>query len=314
MWRQVSEYMRQRATLRPSHFNRWGIIALIAGLCISGFTLLNTCRSDRVEVNPNDPRSPKFAYRMHELALLQMSADDILNLEKKKQYGAIYDGYASPDFQKSVSRRRFLIMANCVETYLGGLQEFDTNDLGFTRQLLPTQKHPFDILTRKIQRERGKVDEQLVFIPSGLNFKLNGLYWISKDKGFLQCIAASPQIEANTAPMPQTPPGEQTATENATASPEPTTPTEQQAPIPADGEPQEQATPDAEPATQPVTAGGPENSKPRPAGAGAVLDLRPEPEAEKPPTPALDQNKQGHARQGGVAVPLEPGEPATASH
>jgi hypothetical protein len=260
-------------------------------------------------VNPKDPRSPKFAYRLDELALLQMATDDILNLERKKQYGVIYDEYTSSEFQKNVSRRRFLIMSNCVETYLGGLQEFDSNDLGFARKTLKGQT--MDTLTRKVQRERGKAEEHLVFIPSGFNFKLNGLYWISKDKIFLQCIADSPQIEANTAPMPKAMPtsGEE---EGKTASPtgEPT-PSGGQAPVPAGETPTE--TPPTQEAVpvpvQPVPSAEP--------GAGGVMDTRPEPEQqEKAPTPPSDPGKlQGKARGNrGVAMPLDPGEPATASN
>lgn len=306
--------MRHRVSFQPSTLNRWGMIALVAGLCISAFTLLSTCRSDRVAVNPKDPRSPKFAYRLDELALLQMAADDVLNLERKKQYGAIYDGYASPEFQKSVSRRRFLIMSNCVETYLGGLQEFDSNDLGFDRKHQPGHKQPLDILTRKVQREKGKLDEQLVFVPSGFNFKLNGLYWISKDKTFLQCIADSPRIEANTAPMPQAMP---TADEQAQTAKAPTSAAsdiEEQATASAEEPSQEQPPTPENASTQPVSGIESNNAETRPAGAGALLDLRPEQEPEKPPTPPSEQKKQGNANGNrGVAMPLEPGEPATAA-
>jgi hypothetical protein len=308
--------MRHRVTLQPSSLNRWGLIALAAGVCISAFTLLSTCRSDRVTVNLQDPRSPKYAYRLDELALLQMAADDIFNLERKKQYGTIYDEYTSPDFKKSVSRRRFLIMSNCVETYLGGLQEFDSNDLGFVRQHQARQRHPFDILTRKIQREKAKVDEQLVFIPSGFNFKLNGLYWISKDKTFLQCIADSPQIEANTVPMPKATPVTEEQTQTAKASTAKTANNAAQ-PVASTEEAQSEQppTPEAAP-VQAVPASEPGNNvQTRPAGAGAVMDTRPEPEPEKLPTPPADQKKQGNSARlnRGVAMPLEPGEPTTAA-
>ncbi|HEY9745790.1 MAG TPA: hypothetical protein V6C99_06190 [Oculatellaceae cyanobacterium] len=310
--------MRHRGPNRSVALNRWGLIALAAGLCISGLAILSTCRSDRITVTPEDPRSPKYAYRLDELALLQMAADDILNLERKKQYGTIYDEYTSRDFRKNVSRRRFLIMSNCVETYLGELQEFDSNDLSFNRHTLPGYKQPLDVLTRHVQRKRGFVDEQLSFISTGFNFKLNGLYWISKDKMFLQCIADSPKIEANTAPMPEAPPppkpGETAVTPSGQKPSEPAaTPDSGEAPATHSNEQHlEHATP-----SQPPPPAEPINPiPPRPAGAGGVLDYRPAPESETPPIPnGGDVNKQGNARGNRGTNPAEPAEhDATALH
>lgn len=324
--------MRYRGLFRTSDLNRWGLFALIGGLIIAFVIGLNACRSDRVTVNPKDPRSPKYAYRLDQLALLQMASDDIMNLERKKAYDTIYDEYTSRDFQKNVSRRRFLIMSNCVETYLGGLQEFDVNDLSFNRQRLSGQAKAFDVLTRKVQRERGTLDEQLVFIPSGFNFRLNGMYWISKDKVFLQCIANSAQIEANTAPMPEALPTSEEAqktpegqTPSAGTQPVPT-PTGEQAPVPTGSQPAptEQQQPMAEPLpvpAQPIPVGEPSNhGQPRPAGAGAVMDTRPTQEQEKPPTPPASEpsntlpKTQGRARNPNrIAMPLEPSD-ATATN
>src|SRR6476659_6893625 len=103
-------------------------------LCALAFSLLigfSGCQNDRVSVNTKDPDSPQYAYRLDELALLHMTADDVQEKERKKQYGQIYDQYGSDDFKQAISRRRFLIMSNCVENFLGGVEEFDTNDLGF---------------------------------------------------------------------------------------------------------------------------------------------------------------------------------------
>jgi hypothetical protein len=162
------------------------------------------CRADRVTVNPNDPKSPQYAYRLDELALLQMAADDIQELERQKRYGQIYDDFAGPEFKAGTSRRRFLIMANCVETYLGGVQEFDRGNTGFKRSFVKTaaskKRRTMDILRREAQRDHGPVAEQLVFTGNGVNFKLNSLYWFARDKSFLQCIANSARLEAETTP------------------------------------------------------------------------------------------------------------------
>jgi hypothetical protein len=169
---------------------------------------LFACRSDKVSVDPKDPNAPQFTYRKDELALLQMIADDIQELERNKRYGTIYDDYASERFKKGVGRRQFMIMSNCVESFLGDLQEYDRNDIGFRREFLKaspgaknnSEQKYIDVLNRKVQRALGSMEEQLVFVPNGLSFQLNGLYWIAKDKSFLQCMAQSAQLDSKTAP------------------------------------------------------------------------------------------------------------------
>lgn len=274
-----------------SHFPLKGQILCLLALSLVGLT---GCQNDRVSVNSKDPDSPQYAYRLDELALLHMAADDVQEKERKKQYGQIYDDYGSDDFKKGVSRRRFLIMSNCVENYLGGLDEFDTNDLGFRREIVKgSPKQTLDVLNRKVQRIQGPIEEQMVFISNGLNFKLNGLYWIAKDKAFLQCIADSPQVEASTQPAPPAgetttqAPQEQTAEQPKTAENGQPAPT---AETPKTAEPVVSA-PSSAPVPAPVQDMKPAEIKKapiqaRPAGAGAVIDERPV--AKKPKAAKVD--------------------------
>jgi hypothetical protein len=274
-------------------------------LCFMALSLvgLTGCHSDRVSVDPKDPDSPQYAYRLDELALLHMAADDVQEKERKKQYGQIYDEYGSDDFKKGVSRRRFLIMSNCVENYLGGLDEFDTNDLGFRRETVKgSSKQTLDVLNRKVQRIQGTIEEQMVFISNGLNFKLNGLYWIAKDKAFLQCIADSPQVEASTQPTP--PEGESTTQAPQEQTAEQPKPPENEQPTPTAETPKTTeptaSTPGSAPVPPPVQDMKPSEIKKaplqaRPAGAGAVIDERPvakKPKSQNPDTSESDTNSK----------------------
>ncbi|HEY9686222.1 MAG TPA: hypothetical protein V6C52_04525 [Coleofasciculaceae cyanobacterium] len=282
---------------------RSGFIVLLAGLLALG-----GCRSDHISVNPKDPKSPQFAYRLDELALLQMAADDIMDLERKKQYGRIYDDYASHGFKRMVSRRHFLIMSNCVETHLGALQEFDINEIGFRREVLKEQPGtPLEVLNRRATRAKGTIDEQMVFIGDGVNFKLNGLYWIAKDKQFLECIRNSPEMEANTRPPEEIQPV-------AGQPPLGTTPPTQPGEPASTGKPGEPATA-SEPAPDGQTAPvqqmapsevGQKTIQARPAGAGAVEDTRPAQTPKKKSTRSAEQSGQ---TGGSPATPLEPVQP-----
>lgn len=319
--------MRSRA---PVFTLRTGMILLGLGvLAIWTWMGLSSCHSDKVVVNPKDPQSPQFAYRQDQMALLSMMADDIQELERKKQYSTIYDDYTSQEFKSGITRRRFLIISNCVETYLGGLEEYDPHDLGFRREMLKDGHGKFlDVLNRKVKRMLGQIDEQMVFIPHDLNFKLNGLYWIAKDKQFLQCVAESPQREAEGQPIPElateetqdttqaapttepvagetakTP--ESTGTETTTVKDETGASTE-----PSTAETPAQDTPATSETSRPKSSGTPvpvpspvQEMKPaearksttlqaRPAGAGAVIDQRPTPKAK--PTQQDGDSAQNH--------------------
>jgi hypothetical protein len=282
---------------------RSGFTVLLAGVLAVG-----GCRSDHISVNPKDPKSPQFAYRLDELALLQMAADDIMDLERKKQYGRIYDDYASRGFKRMVSRRHFLIMSNCVETHLGALQEFDINEIGFRREVLKEQPGaPLDVLNRRATRAKGTIDEQLVFIADGVNFKLNGLYWVAKDKQFLECIRNSSQLEATTRPPKGTP---LVAGEPPVAATSPAQPGESA----ATGKPGEPTTtPGSAPDDQAVpveklapSEAGQKTIQVRPAGAGAVEDTRPTPAPKMKSTRSSEKSGQTGESP---ATPLEPVQP-----
>lgn len=316
-----------------------GLIALVLGLAgVWSWVGLASCHSDRVTVNAKDPQSPQYAYRQDELALLSLMADDVQELERKKQYATIYDDYTSPEFKTSTSRRRFLIITNCVETFLGGMDSdgYDPHDLGFRRESLKGSAgvHFLDVLNRKVHRMMGLVDEQLVFVPDGLNFKLNGLYWISKDKQFLQCVAESPtkeqegQPEVTNGPATenaQTAPGTVNGsatgeTKSAEAGTAATPATENNVTAPTTGtetKPGETPTSTgtaaesttihhgAAPATPAPAVSPVQEMKPaeahkttaihaRPAGAGAVIDQRPTPVRTKTTNAEDNENAQNH--------------------
>lgn len=268
---------------------RMGNAALL--LLLGFLPVLTGCRADRVAVNPNDPKSPQYAYRLDELALLQMSADDIQELERQKRYGKIYDDFAGSDFKAGTSRRRFLIMANCVETYLGGVQEFDRGNTGFKRSFVrisSKKRRAMDILRREVQRDHGPIVEQLVFTGNGINFKLNSIYWFARDKSFLQCIADSARLEAETSPsteLESSPDSNPPKPDGESAQPATTTQQNTPASPPAGVEKK----PSGETARAGAAAGPPPESEH--AAPTTKPSARPNLERQKPPTPGVQPPK-----------------------
>lgn len=294
------------------------LISLLALLGIALAWGFMACRSDRITVDANSPNTPQYAYRLHELAQLQMLADDIQNLERKKQYGQIYDDYASAEFRRHVSRRQFLIMTNCVESYLGALQEYNPNDLAFRRE--EAAKTMLDVLNRRVLREFGEIEEQMVFVPYGVGFRLNGLYWISKDKHFLQCIAQSEALEfatrkseppqgtgtvsaekpAATAAMPSADGGETSARPVAGVDSTPSGPLPEMPGKPGTAG-VVASPPPAVQEMKPVEAKQ-DTLRARPAGAGAVKDIRPG--AKPAERPELEGGSQNPLRLQAHPVPM----------
>jgi hypothetical protein len=157
----------------------------------AGIGLLG-CKSDRVDVQQGSTTAPQYAYRLDELALLQLLADDVFSSEREKQYAYIYDHLASPTFQKEKSRRDFLREANCVEVHLGALDTFNPNEKGFSRK--KHGKETLDYLTRTIERSQETIPEELVIEPQGLQFQLRHIIWRSSNINFLNCLSQKIEI------------------------------------------------------------------------------------------------------------------------
>lgn len=147
-----------------------------------GVALLIGCK-DKAPVAEGPAKTP---YRKDELALLKIATDNIQAMEAAKQYGRIYDQYASKTLRDTITRRRFLMMTNCVEQELGDLVDYEEGS-DFTRRSENGQA--LDMTRRTVRRTlEGKMREEFDFISTGAEYQLNGIYWITANKGFLDCI------------------------------------------------------------------------------------------------------------------------------
>ncbi len=122
-------------------------------------------------------------FREDERALLRLRADDVLTLERNQQYSHLYDRTASDQFRKLTGRRAFLKMARCLETTLGPVTSYEVLE-PFQR---PGKKN---MVVVRVQAERrlGPVEEQLVFVQEGIDFRLAGLFWLTRRPEFKDCI------------------------------------------------------------------------------------------------------------------------------
>lgn len=125
-------------------------------------------------------------YREDEQILLKLATTDILELERQKDYGKIYDQYASQTLKRSLARRDFLKMGRCLEVTMGDLVDYQRDQWDFTRN--KTEHGTLDSTTRSVVRASGNVKEQLTYVREGIDFKLNAIYWSSTRKDFLTCM------------------------------------------------------------------------------------------------------------------------------
>jgi hypothetical protein len=179
-----------------------------------GLLLLSGCASEPAKAPPKTanpaaqasapasaaPTEPAPTYREDEKILLNLITTDILELERKKNYGRIYDNYGSRTFKASISRRDFLRMSHCLENTLGDLVDYDRRNWTFQRSKV--KNAIYDSTARPVVRSGGNLTEEIIYVQEGVDFKLNALYWTSNRKDFLACM----QTIAQTL----TPPGTQT--------------------------------------------------------------------------------------------------------
>lgn len=251
---------------------RYAIMAagIFTVFMVGNFFLGNSCRTDRIAVNTKNPLTPQFAYRHDELALLQLTVDDIMMLEQRKDYDRIYDEYTSKAFQQAIPRRNFLMMTNCVEVYLGNLNTFEKRNLGFTRKAKPTG--PIDTIIREAERGSGKTHERLDFVFEGMDPRLNAIFWYTTERDFLRCmddVTAELSKRKRRRKAKAVEPTEATeGTEAATTTEAPTTEAPATEPVTQPQEGQPETAPSEAPATQPEQ----QNALPPAAGAGADVD------------------------------------------
>lgn len=129
---------------------------------------------------------PENSYREDERIMLRLVTQDILELEKKKEYSKVYEHYGSQDFKRNVSRRDFLRMTNCLEKTLGEINDFNRNDWKFIRQ--KANAKIYDTTRRPVLRSGGNLDEVITYVLEGVDFKLNAIYWSSDRKDYLACM------------------------------------------------------------------------------------------------------------------------------
>ena len=142
-------------------------------------------------------------YREDERALIEIGTQTILDLEKAKDYAAIYDTKASRDYRSRVSKERFLSLTHCVETHLGDWQQRNSK-IEPTRHQLSGKKGTFvDRVELKIERSKARITERFEFIDDGLGYRVNTFRWLADNNDFAQCLQSIGQTPVTTMPETQ---------------------------------------------------------------------------------------------------------------
>lgn len=175
------------------------------------------CQSNQSTPNNLPPEEP---YREDEQIRLKLFVEDLFQLEKSKQYGKLYDKYTSPAFQKSVSRRNFMRLSQCVETHLGELVDYERKKWQFQRK--SSKGQVFHSIRLPVVRSSANLTEQFTMTADGLDYRLTGLYWLTKHKSYSDCIQQLQVPEktrtqgdsTNSPQKPQAPEEKQAETQN----------------------------------------------------------------------------------------------------
>ncbi|MDX2084903.1 MAG: hypothetical protein SFZ03_05885 [Candidatus Melainabacteria bacterium] len=144
-----------------------------------------------------------------ELARMELTIEDIVALEQRKDYGYLYDRYAGPGFRQRVRRDVFLQMGQCAEMHLGGVLSVDHQKTTYQRRPSRQAEEPSasakarlpiaDRVTQVIYRTEGRLWERLGLVPDGLEFKLDSFEWGSPRRTFLDCMEALQAKQARPA-------------------------------------------------------------------------------------------------------------------
>ncbi len=155
--------------LREARFTVLFLLLVLLTGCISGF------------------QTAGDAYREEEVALLRIMADNIIDLEKKKDYTALYSDYASRGYKQRVSERRFLKLTHCVETHMGEVLGHNVAKVDFKRENKNNRME--DLLTLEVYRKHEAVTERYVLVDEGVGFRIDSFRWLSdNNEPFKVCM------------------------------------------------------------------------------------------------------------------------------
>jgi hypothetical protein len=146
-------------------------------LGVKHWQLTQRLQSPTTTIAPN-------ALPVEQQALLSLTIDNIVALQQAKAYDKLYQQYASPQLQQSVSQAGFLHLGACLDKTIGPLISVGSQPLIIKMMA----KNNFVTVTHTIIRGEVDLNETLHFTNYNGTFLLNGLYWQNNTVDLKRCI------------------------------------------------------------------------------------------------------------------------------
>lgn len=158
------------------------LIAMVLGLVLP--LGLSGCSTASVMVpfpasNASTAKGGQPQLAPHELGLLTIFAQKLIEHERYGTYDTLYESLTSPSFQASLSKTRFLKMTNCLQRHLGDYKGFAQDSIQHTGN---------NQLSYLIYRANNSVTVDVKVIRAGMIYKVAGIQWKTPNPGFQSCV------------------------------------------------------------------------------------------------------------------------------
>jgi hypothetical protein len=154
------------------------VVVLSSVLCLTG--------CEQSPAKELDAGTVQVSLRPDETERLKLLLDELLQLEQEKKVGVLYDDYASLELKNRIPRAVFTKTIYCGQQHLGSIQSWDKKTRQFSQKKLKNKK--LLGVSVLVSRSNETLRERLVFVEEGIDFKLSGMYWLSNNKQYLQCL------------------------------------------------------------------------------------------------------------------------------
>jgi hypothetical protein len=127
-------------------------------------------------------------YRPDEVALMELTTQNILDLQKAGAFTTIYRKYASPSFQQHIRLDQFQQLSDCVVNHLGPTQSANIGTMQIQHITTNGAHHGYELVKLRVNHASGPVEVEIGYVRDGLDYRIQRWDWLSRNAEFHNCI------------------------------------------------------------------------------------------------------------------------------